>query len=312
MKNFANTATYIYKELKKRGVRVESIDDRYGFMRYRHNGEWHRLRGCLTEQASAVSLLICETKSIAETVARTIKMPVPASERYESLDQAIKFMKRHGAIVVKPLDSAHGNGISLNVKSKTHLEKAIRLAKKYSRRAPLLQQMVEGRDVRIMVIDGKFVAAVTRVPATVLGDGKHSIEELIKRENKNPRRSSGFRGRLKVINIQAAKAYLSGKMRRVPKKGEAVPVVGMGNTSMGGHAEDYTDKLPAKIYRMAEKYARSLKLPVCGVDIILDDDGNYYFIEANAAPGFGPHHHPRIGEERDVTGAFVDMLLKDA
>ena len=309
--NMSNTPTYIYKGLKKRGVTVELIDDRYSLMRYKRKNKWHYLRGCVTEDVTAISRFICNTKIVAEKFAKDIGMPVPVSENYESFEKAEKFMHKYSPIVVKPLDSAHGNGISLNVTSKTELKKALKRVKEFSSEPPLLQQMVDGKDVRIMVIDGKYVAAVRRVPAAVVGDGKHSIEELIKLENRGSHRSSGKRGRLKIINLQAAKAFLKRRVVKVPRRGEKVSVVGMGNTSMGGHAEDFTDKLPAKIYKKAEKFAAKLNLPVCGVDIILDDKGNYHFIEANASPGFGPHHHPRVGKKRDVTGAFIDMLMKD-
>lgn len=310
MPDMTNTPTYIYKELKKRGIKVEVVDSKYGLMRYHHKGRWHLLRGCVTHKASSVATFICNRKSVAEIFASRSGMPVPASESFESFDQALRFIKKHGSIAVKPLDAAHGYGISLNVGSKTELIKALRRAKKHSMRPPLLQQMVGGHDVRIMIIDGKYAAAVMRVPAMVTGDGKHTVLELIERENEKPYRSKGRRGRLGVISLDAAKAFLKRRLSKVPKKGEKVSVIGMGNTSIGGHAEDYTDRLPAKIYRKAEKFARELKLPVCGVDIMLDKDGKYHFIEANASPGFGPHHHPRVGAERDVTATFVDMILE--
>lgn len=312
MVNMFNTATYIYKELKKRGVKVEIIDERYGLMRYFHKRKWHTVASCVTEDMPALSRFICEKKSVAEHYAREIGMPVPASQRYEDLDKALKFIDEHTKIVVKPVSGSGGNGISIGVSSKTELKKALSRAAKVSKTAkPVLQQMVAGKDVRILVIDGKFTAAVRRVPASVKGDGRNDVATLISKENDRPGRSKGKRGRLKIINFDAAKAYLKSRLRRVPKKGEVVPVVGMGNTSMGGHGEDFTDQLPPKIYKKAEKFARSLRLPVCGIDIMLDDEtGRYYFIEANASPGFGPHHHPRYGKSRRVVVPFVDMLLK--
>lgn len=308
--NMTNTPTYIYKELKRRGVKVEIIDERYSLMRYSHRNKWHLLRGCVTEELSAISRFICGEKDVADKFACEVGMPVPDTVQYQSIPQATEFMKRNSQIAVKPSDSAHGKGISLGVASATGLKKALSLAKKVSSKPPILQQMVDGKDVRIMIIDGKYIAAVRRVPASVVGDGKHSISELIEVENKGSHRSSGKRGRLKIIDFATAKAYLKRRVSRIPKRGETVTVVKMGNTSMGGHAEDFTDQLPAKIYKKAEQLANLLNLPVCGVDIMLSEDGSYYFLEANASPGFGPHHHPRVGRERDVTDKFVDMILE--
>lgn len=309
--NMLNTGTYIYKELKKRGVTVEVIDDRYSFMRYRYKRQWHYLRGCVTEGVSVISQLASANKDISEQFAKKAGLPVPASMNYESFEQATRFMERYGSIVVKPVDGAQGNGITVGVTTKTELKKALSRVKKFSKKPPLLQQFVQGKDVRILVIDGAFCAAVRRVPASVIGDGKHTIEELIVKENSSGERSAGKRGRLKVINFDAAKTYLKKRLGRVPKKDEIVPVVGLGNTSMGGHAEDFTERLPAAICKQAEKLTKELRLPVCGVDIMLDDETNeYFFIEANSSPGFGPHHHPRFGEPRRVVEPFVDMLLK--
>ena len=307
--DMTNTPTYIYKELKKRKVKVEILSERHSLMRYHYNGAWHTIRGCVTSDLSAISRYICEQKDLAEIYAREVGMPVPSSRRYESIEQALKFIDECKSIVIKPVSGAQGKGITIGVSSKTELKKALARADKISRSAPIMQQLVSGSDVRILIIDGKFEAAVRRVPASVTGDGKSTIAALIEKENKSGKRAAGKRGRLKVINFEAAKAYLKRRVGRIPKKGQVVPVVGMGNTSLGGHGEDFTDQLPAKIYKKAEKFAKVLKLPICGIDIMLEEDGSYHFIEANASPGFGPHHHPRYGKSRRVVEPFVDMLL---
>lgn len=308
--NMLNTPTYIYEELKRRKVKVEIISEEDMLMRYYHDGRWRFIKGCFDETASVLAMKFCNDKRLTEYIAKQVKLKLPASERFESEAQAMRFIERHGPVVIKPVDTAHGNGISMNVKSRTGLKKALALAKKFSNKPPLLQQFVQGSDVRMLIIDGKFAAAVRRVPATVVGDGEHTIAELIDIENNRPVRSKSISGKLKIISLHAARAYLSRKIRKVPKKGEKVEVVGVSNTSMGGHAEDYTDQVPKAAIKHAEAFAQKLRMPLCGVDIILGEDDDYSFIEANSSPGFGPHHHPRVGKERDVTAKFVDMLLK--
>ena len=310
--NMANTPTYIYKELQRRGVPVEIVQESAALMRYKHGGKWHLLKGCLTESAGYVACSICDKKTQTEIFAREAGLKVPKSVRYDNEDQAMEFIKDCGGpIVVKPLDAAHGHGISTKVSSKTGLRKAIRSAKKYSKLRPLLQEMVKGDDLRILVIGGKFTAAVRRVPATVVGDGEHTVATLIEIENEKGHRSKGKRGRLKVISLKNAKSFMNRRIGYVPKKGEIVPVVGVSNTSMGGHAEDATADVTKEIRKKAEAFAKLLSLPVCGIDIMLEENGDYHFIEANARPGFGPHHHPRVGKARNVTKVFVDYLLKD-
>ena len=313
--NMNNTATYIYKELRRREIPVEIVSEENSLLRYFYNDEWHMVKSCITDKASYPSCHICNTKTLAEIVAASVDMSVPASTRHESLELSEEFLLEYAPIVVKPVDAAHGHGVSMNIKSKTDLKKALAIVKKYSKKPAILQQMVKGRDVRILIIGGKYAAAVRRVPASVIGDGEHTIQELIEMENKLPHRKDPdvkMRGRMAIINLSSAKSYLKRKISRIPSAGEEVPVVGVGNTSLGGHAEDATDEIPAEIYEKAELFAQKLKLPVCGVDILLDEDGSYHFLEANAAPGFGPHHHPRYGQARDVTKMFVDTILEQA
>lgn len=309
--NMKNTPTYIYNELRRRKIPVEMIHEPSTLMRYKHKNRWHLLKGCLTEDASLVGTMICNKKVQTEIFARKVGMPVPKSALYRDEDQALEFIKECGSpIVVKPIDSAGGNGISMNIKSKTSLRRAIHGAKKHSQSRPMLQEMVYGDDLRILVIGGKFTAAVRRVPAMVVGDGKHTVEKLIQIENEKSHRSKGKSGKLKVISLKGAQSFLRQRIGRVPKEGEEVKVVGVSNTSMGGHAEDATADVAPDIRRKAEQFARMLKLPVCGIDIMLQADGTYHFIEANARPGFGPHHHPRVGKARNVTKVFVDYLLR--
>jgi len=304
-----NTSTYIYNELKRRKVKVELLDDATALMRYRHQGEWHYLMGCLSEGASLVAARVCRDKKLSERFASQAGLSVPASQLYESEEAAMGFIAEYGPIVVKPTDAAHGHGVSTNVRTKTDLKKALNAVKKYSTKPAMLQQTVEGEDVRLLVIGGRFVAAVRRVPPTVVGDGKHTVAELIERENQQPFRTRGKRGKLAVISLSAAHSFLKRHIGRVPAEGESVVVSGVSNTSLGGHAEDATDEIRAPLRRRAEKLAKLLHLPVCGIDIMMDAEGNYNFLEINAQPGFGPHHHPRAGRRRRVVEPFVDMLL---
>lgn len=308
--NMLNTPTYIFEELERRAVPVEVVNEKAMLMRYFHNDEWHFIKGCFDEKANVLAMRICNDKVLAEYIAREVGLNVPASARYENEEAAMEFISAHGPAVMKPVDTAHGHGISMNIRSRTGLKRALSHAKKYSKKKPMLQQYVTGHDVRLLIIDGEYTAAVRRVPATVEGDGEHTIAELIEIENGSPHRSRGISGKLKVISLHSARKFLERKIRRVPEKGEKVPVVGVSNTSMGGHAEDFTVEVPKDIRRKAEAFARKLKMPLCGVDIILNDNGDYSFIEANSSPGFGPHHHPRVGKARNVTKKYVDYLLK--
>lgn len=308
--NMPNTPTYIFYELRRRKIPVEVINDKARLIRYKIGDTWHFVKGCITEAASTISCSVCDNKTLTEYFAKQVGLRTPPSIRYKNDTQAMTFIQKHTSVVVKPIDAAHGHGISLNVRTSTALKRAIKAVRVYSDNPAIIQKMIYGDDLRLLLIGGRFVAAVRRVPASVVGDGKHTIAELIEKENALPHRVTGVRGELKVINVQAAKAFLKKRINAIPSRGQRVAVVGVSNTSMGGHAEDATDDVPDELRQKAEAFAGLLKLPVCGIDVMMEKNGTYYFIEANARPGFGPHHHPRIGKKRDVTKIFVDHMLQ--
>ncbi len=176
----------------------------------------------------------------------------------------------------------------------------------------LLQQKVVGSDLRILVVGGRFVAAARRIPASVVGDGKKTVRELILHENQtNPERGENDEKRLSKINVDASERFLGSKLDSViPAKGQEVTVVGTANIGAGGRAVDYTDKVPAKIIAAAEAFAQKVKVVACGVDFIWNEEtGDYYFIEGNACPGFCLHIAPAEGTSRPVDKYFVDALL---
>jgi cyanophycin synthetase len=307
-----NTPSYILKELQRRDIEVEVLDEKNSLLRFRSpGGKWRFLLSCVSDQSSAVGRFICNHKDIALMAARMSDLPLVPDTVYENDEQAIAFMQEHTPIVTKPIDGAHGRGVSVAIEDVSQLKEAVHLAREADPDGKvLLQKMVAGEDARLLVIGGRFVAAVRRIAAHVTGDGQRTLKELIEHENKNnPKRVTGYTGTLRQIDMAAAKKFLQEDISKIPDKDERVQVVGMSNTSMGGYAVDATDEIPQDIATKVEALAEALHLPTCGVDFLIDADKNYYFLEINGSPGFGPHIHPHEGKARDVTKVYVDWLL---
>jgi cyanophycin synthetase len=60
-----------------------------------------------------------------------------------------------------------------------------------------------GQDYRLLVVGNQLVAAARREPAQVIGDGVHTIEQLVALENKNPLRGDGHATALTKIRLDA-------------------------------------------------------------------------------------------------------------
>lgn len=308
------TTRRVLDEFDRRGITYEIITEApHALVRYRHAGGWHLLHSTMPEYTSGSGKIICDQKLVATTLATLYDIPVPTTEDYSGMDAAREFLARHGDIVVKPADGAHGNGITVSVTAEG-LQAAVDLALVAAGAGGvLLQKRVTGSDLRVLVIGGRFAAASRRVPASVTGDGTSTVRQLIEQENAtNPERGTNDEKRLSIISLQASERYLGGKLDSlVPAAGEQLTVVGTANIGAGGHAVDYTDILTPEIIADAEKFARLVRVAACGVDFIWDEDaGKHYFIEGNACPGMNLHIEPAEGTPRRTDALFVDFLLE--
>jgi len=304
------TPTLIIAEFERRGMEcnpVASLSPKTVLEFVDAQGARRYIHGCVTDKCSGTSGRIVDDKLVTAAIAQRIGMPVPDTVRYESMDVAREFLQRHGRIVVKPLDSAHGNGVSVGIDTEDKLKAAIESAQQYSD-VVLLQQMVFGKDVRLLYIGNEFCAASERRPAGVTGDGVKTIRELIEQVNLHPERGENYQKKYNRIPLDVSGVFLAERMDTVPANGEEIQVIGTANIGSGGAAIDMTDSLPAELIEQGRQLADELRAGVCGVDFIVGPEG-HYLIEANASPSFGLHHYPHEGQPRDVTARFVDWLL---
>lgn len=306
----------VIEALNKKGIgtQIVTLPDGGTLAYFEYNGQQHALSGTMPDLSAHTGRIIVNDKHIAGLLAERLNIPTPVTVVLESNTTAAvvaeEFLKEHGTIVVKPLDSAHGNGISTGVCTPKSLKKAVRIAQKFSPTV-LLQQQVSGTDLRVLVIGDQVAAAAERVPAGVVGDGVHSVEKLIELENQNPKRGENYEKPLNRIKRGVAAQYLGYKgLKQVPAEGEKVQVVGTANVGSGGRAINRTGMIPEEIVRQAILFAKSSSMFVCGVDFLFDEAAQkWYFLEANGSPNFGLHIWPSEGESIDVTSIFVDTLL---
>jgi cyanophycin synthetase len=171
----------------------------------------------------------------------------------------------------------------------------------------------------MLVIDGRLVAVSKRVPGHVVGDGVHTIEQLVEAVNQDPRRGIGHEKVLTRLTFDLqAQTMLEGKgytRESVPAAGERVFLRSTGNLSTGGTATDLTDLVHPDNAEMATRAVKAIGLDVAGVDFLSTDVTESYkevggaICEINAAPGFRMHMAPSEGKPRDVAGPVMDMLF---
>ncbi|HZH90847.1 MAG TPA: cyanophycin synthetase [Pyrinomonadaceae bacterium] len=275
------------------------------------------IQAAMTSRTGGIAVEIAGDKELTKFMLERADLPVPRGVVAESADEAIDALSEiGGAVVVKPLDGHQGKGVSLNLTTEIEVLEAFRIARQHGHDV-LVEEMYEGRDYRVLVVGGKLVAASERVPCHVVGDGAHTLGELIEIANLDPRRGDGHDNVLTKIKVDDVMlAYLRKRnlnFEHVPAAGARVFLRETGNLSTGGTAIDVTDDVHPEVRRLCERAARVVGLDICGLDLVASDiaqplQAGNGFIEANAAPGLRMHTAPTQGRPRDVGGAIIDML----
>jgi len=259
---------------------------------------------------------IARDKEFTKKLLKSAAIPVPEGALVYSEEEALEAMEDiGGGVVVKPFDGNHGRGVSLDVVTKDDMCQAFRIARAESSGGVLVEECFKGRDYRVVLVDGKIVAASERIAAHVIGDGKSNVQSLIDLENENPLRGNGHEKPLTKLSLDERKNV---SPYFIPLMGEVVFLRDTANISTGGLAIDVTDEIHPEIQNMCERVARIVGLDVCGLDLILEDISQSLpeqkggVIEVNAGPGIRMHHHPSKGIPRDVGGAIVNSLFRNS
>lgn len=314
-----STASLV-RAAEERGIPWIRLND-YSLIQLGHGRFQKRLQATITSQTQHIAVELASEKDETNAILGDLGLPVPRQHVVSRLARAVRAAERIGyPVVLKPLNANHGRGVTTDIRDETQLEKAYDKAKEHSN-AVIVETFLEGLDHRLLVVGGKLVAAAKRVPAHVVGDGKHSVEALVAIVNDDPRRGVGHEKVLTRISLDAAAermlAQKGYQADSVPEAGETVYLQPTANLSTGGTAVDVTDVIHPDNKSMAERAILALGLDVGGVDFITTDITRSYrevgggICECNAAPGFRMHVAPSEGEPRDVARPVIDMLFPE-
>ena len=75
------------------------------------------------------------------------------------------------------------------------MTQAVENARRFDSRV-LLESFHAGSDLRVLVIGYEVVAAAIRHPAQVIGDGKHSVRQLIEAQSRRRQAATGGESRI--------------------------------------------------------------------------------------------------------------------
>ena len=276
-----------------------------------------RIQAAEVDSTSAVAESIGQDKDLTKRLLHAAGVPVPLGKPVESVDEAWEVALKVGLpVVVKPQDGNQGKGVTVNITDRAQLEEAYKNAAEYG--TVMVERFLPGHDFRLLVVGDQLVAAARREPPQVLGDGQHTVRELVNQVNLDPRRGEGHATSLTKIRLDdiavARLAMQDLTPDSVPAKGQRVVLRNNANLSTGGTATDVTDDVHPEVAARAVAAAQMVGLHICGVDMVaetvlrpLEEQGGG-FVEVNAAPGLRMHLAPSYGKPRNVGQAMVDKL----
>jgi cyanophycin synthetase len=284
-----------------------------------HGKFQQRIQATVTSSTSHIAVELASDKEETNKILATLGLPVPKQELVQSEAQAIRAANRIGfPVVTKPYNGNHGRGISIRLCTDEEVAQGYAAAREHAR-SVIVETFLEGDDHRLLVVNGNLVAATRRTPGHVVGDGKHTVSQLVESVNQDPRRGVGHEKVLTRLELdtQAQKMLQNAGLTAdsIAEPGRIVLLRSTANLSTGGTATDVTDVIHPDNREMAERAVRAIGLDVGGVDFLSKDITESYrtigggICEVNAAPGFRMHVAPSEGTPRDVAAPVIDMLF---
>jgi cyanophycin synthetase len=312
-----STASLV-RAAEERGIPWLRLNDQ-SLIQLGHGKYQQRVQATVTGRTPHIAVELASDKEETNKILATLGLPVPKQELVQTEEAALRAARRLGVpVVTKPYNGNHGRGISIGLETDEQIRAGFVAAREHSR-SVIIETYLAGDDHRLLVINDELIAATRRTPGHVIGDGVHSIAELVEIVNRDPRRGVGHE---KVLTRLELDAQAERMMQRagytaesVPPADEVVPLRSTANLSTGGTATDVTDIIHPDNRDMAVRAVRAIGLDVGGVDFLSPNIAESYkragggICEINAAPGFRMHVAPSEGTPRDAAGPVIDMLF---
>ena len=321
-----STQMLLFDAIQK-GLNVEILDENDQFLKLWHGHHVEYVKnGNMTSKDNYVIPLAMANKTVTKKILAAADFPVPAGAEFSSLEEGLAYypLIKNRQIVVKPKSTNFGLGISIfqEPASLEAYHKALEIA--FSEDvAVLVEEFIAGTEYRFFVLDGQCQAVLLRVAANVVGDGQHTVRELVAIKNDNPLRGRDHRSPLEIIELGDIELLMLDQQGYGPDDilpaGVKVDLRRNSNISTGGDSIDVTDSMHPSYKELASDMAKAMGAWACGVDLIIPDSSaisteenpNCTCIELNFNPSMYMHTYCAEGPGQSITPKILTKLFPE-
>ena len=321
-----STQMLLFDAIQK-GLHFEILDEQDQFLKLWHKDHVEYVKnGNMTSKDNYVVPLAMANKTVTKKILADAGFPVPAGDEFTSLEQGLAYypLIKGKQIVVKPKSTNFGLGISIfqEPASLDNYKKALEIAFAEDT-AVLVEEFIPGTEYRFFILDGRCEAVLLRVAANVVGDGKHTIRELVAQKNANPLRGRDHRSPLEIIELGDIEQLMLTQQGYAPDdilpEGKKVNLRRNSNISTGGDSIDVTETMDSSYQELAAAMATSMGAWACGVDLIIPDKTqpaskekpHCTCIELNFNPSMYMHTYCAEGPGQAITPKILDKLFPE-
>lgn len=310
MKQYDSGLSYFNKLMidfaTREGIAADLVDEALHFVKYTKNNVTYTCYESLCDNVSSLAFLNCNDKSVTSKLLSNSGLLVPAEISISSIgERETAFLEFYKNVVVKPAIGEQGLGVTVNIQDLQSLQAAFEQAKTICEKV-ILQEYVQGDEMRILIIDNKVAASTLKIAPHTLADGIMNIMELFQKfysEKKSSDAASQINLEFDADVLRCIKGQ-GYEITSIPAQDTKVYFRYNANIATGGRSIDNTEALGSQVCDACERASEILRIPVVGFDIIKNDK-LIYFIEANERPGLGFH------EPQPVLDIFFSYLFKN-
>ncbi|MCB0651210.1 MAG: hypothetical protein KDC85_08045 [Saprospiraceae bacterium] len=303
---------------RQQGISVKDISDIMNvdaaILEYHGRSEL-LVQGTPTSLINSRSQYYCDNKALTKEAFDFLGIPSPRSILFQTPEEnhVVSFFEAGKKYVCKPPDGTNGVGVEMHISSLGDISSYLAKHQAEDHSFFMLEEQIEGEDLRVQVVGGRIVAVCTREPAHVVGDGTSSLQELISALQKTVKAQNPANN---LVVDQTTLRLLGNQqieLTDVPQSGKKVILKELANMAQGAVAIDKTDQFHPGFQLWVDKLVTYLGTSYFAIDIIAPDlsappEQGAYALEINARPEW-LHHTFSRGRTHDLPGMVLDAIF---